>query len=34
MLLDGKTAQEIIERWAPQRDKFAKEREKYFLYTD
>jgi len=34
MLLGGKTAQEIIEWWAPQRDKFAKEREKYFLYTD
>lgn len=32
MLLDGKSASEIIERWEPQREKFAKEREKYFLY--
>ncbi len=32
MLLEGKTAKEIIADWAPARDRFAKEREKYFLY--
>ena len=32
MLLEGKSAKEIIADWAPARDKFAKDREKYFLY--
>jgi uncharacterized protein YbbC (DUF1343 family) len=32
MLLDGKSAEEIIRRWEPTRARFAKEREKYFLY--
>jgi uncharacterized protein YbbC (DUF1343 family) len=32
MLLDGKTAEEIIRSWEPARKKFATERTKYFLY--
>ncbi|MCX7019974.1 MAG: DUF1343 domain-containing protein [Candidatus Sumerlaeota bacterium] len=31
-LLEGKPAAEIIKSWAPEREKFAKEREKYLLY--
>lgn len=32
MLLDGKSAQEIIHWWEAERDQFAKGRAKYFLY--
>src|SRR5690606_22146947 len=31
-LLAGKSAKEIVEGWRPEREKFAEEREKYFLY--
>jgi uncharacterized protein YbbC (DUF1343 family) len=32
MLLDGKSAKEVIKWWTSEREKFAREREKYFLY--
>lgn len=31
-LLAGKSAKEIVESWAPAREKFTEERKKYFLY--
>lgn len=31
-LLAGKSAEEVIVEWTPERDKFAKDREKFFLY--
>ncbi len=32
MILEGKSAAEIVKQWEGARDKFARQREKYFLY--